>query len=105
MDLKKLGAGYPMYFTFIKNMALVFWIISILISLPCIIIVVVSLLKSPDYSETDSSYISLLSVGPVVLHNLSSLSDSFDSVLQNSVLCANIIIYFNMAGILILLVY
>jgi hypothetical protein len=92
-----------MYYSFKKSMVWCLLVISILVSVPCILIILVRLIQTNNLSTQANSYISKLTVGSVYV---SEKYDSFGNYVKNNgEVMIDVVVYFNMAGIVYLLLH
>lgn len=92
-----------MYYAFKKSMIWCLIVISILVSAPCILIILVRLIQTNNLTDETSSYISKLTVGSVYLGRKYQSLDALVS--DNTEIMIDVVVYFNMAGILYLLLH
>ncbi len=128
--MQPLGAGYPMFYMFMRNVNWMFLILSIICSAPCILLALAQLkygdsldqfdnddysnLKSPkgfnytlqNYTTTGTSYATRLSIGTMFRNPYNATFNKLFSTDKNSNLFrADIIVYINILGVVYMLLH
>ena len=93
-----------MYFQFKKSMIYAFTAISILVSIPCTIIIVLKFLEKQGLQDYVTQNVSKLSIGVVFKARLNQLQ-AYVYNKSNNVFLADLLMYFNMLGVICLLVH
>lgn len=98
-----MGAGYSMFYTFKKSMAWCLLVLTIFVSVPCILIFFIRLVQTHSLSAGTESYLAKFTAGSVYLSERYSTLDAY--IKDNAQIIIDVVVYFNMAGIVYLLVH
>lgn len=84
-------------------MAWCLFILSIIVSAPCILIYFIRLMQTNSISTGSQNFLTRLTAGSVYLSQRYNSIDNF--ILENAEIMIDVVVYFNMLGIVYLLIH
>ena len=93
-----------MYYAFNKSLIWTFLATTILVSLPCTLLVLVKLIEKNNLTDMATGYISKLSIGTLFENKTGKNLSTFLFDPNNAYFFADLVVYFNILGLVILII-